>query len=297
MGSKKAKAGKKDTKEINIDWSKYPPHVTEVCHPNFYFGYEKFKFKNGDSYEGEFCAHRCGIVWREGKGTYKTKDGHYYEGKWENDQLLSSQDTVIKYPDGIIYEGNVVHGKYSGLGTYIVRKNIYISSYFENNRPTGEVLLLDPNGNYWRGQITNTEEVLLLPDNHFYSNLTYLNGRGKEIEIDTKNSSKTSYRSLEKIDPEVLKQLVFKKSTKTVNNFKETLLEEKLLSEDDVRKPLKKKKSSQLKAKFGSNKSLLELFWSKEYRRNTCLPVPVIYPTVDIEAREAVKNENFEEKI
>lgn len=39
----------------------------EPLDENFYIGQGTFDLPNGDSYVGEFVAHRNGLVWREGK--------------------------------------------------------------------------------------------------------------------------------------------------------------------------------------------------------------------------------------
>lgn len=141
----------KPPKGNKIDWSKYPEGTTEINNPNFYFGSDKFIFKNGDRYVGEYCAHKCGLVWREGRGLYFTKDGHSYKGFWENDQLLSSKETIIIYPDGTEYRGPVKQGLYSGVGTYIPHKNVEITLNLEDNIPFGEVILTDNRQNFWKG--------------------------------------------------------------------------------------------------------------------------------------------------
>lgn len=59
----------------------------------FINGSGKFAFPNGDLYEGDYCAHISGLVWREGSGTYTTKDGHVYVGKWYNDKIVENSGT------------------------------------------------------------------------------------------------------------------------------------------------------------------------------------------------------------
>lgn len=119
--------------------------------PNFYFGCDTFILENEDTYEGHYCCHKSGIIWREGYGTYTTKDGHIYEGLWENDQLLNSPESKIIFPSQDTYLGSIINGKYSGEGVYVMDNKLIINAQFENNKPVGEVTLIDYEEHLWKG--------------------------------------------------------------------------------------------------------------------------------------------------
>lgn len=126
-----------------------------IPNPNFFWGSGTFELPNGDIYEGEYCCHKSGIIWREGIGTYKTKDGHVYIAKWENDQILYSPETHITYPNKDMYSGAIKKNKYNGVGTYHFNNNLSVTALFENNKPVGELMLTDFNNHMWKGKELN----------------------------------------------------------------------------------------------------------------------------------------------
>lgn len=119
--------------------------------PELYFGTGTFKFPNGDLYEGEYGAHRIGIIWREGQGKYTTHDGQVYESIWKDDKLSEDTDVTINYSNGAKYEGKVSKNKYSGPGTYTLESDMMVSCQFRENKPIEEVTLIDVDGNLWVG--------------------------------------------------------------------------------------------------------------------------------------------------
>ncbi|XP_060522414.1 uncharacterized protein LOC132699615 [Cylas formicarius] len=146
----------------------------------FYSGVSKFNFPNGDSYEGGFCAHVSGLVWRQGIGTYTTKCGQFYRGEWDADKLLENVDAEITYPDGAKYMGKLLNGKYSGPGIYQLEENMSIICNFAENQPVGSIAMVDPNGIIWHGNAApGSDSCLLLPEHSFYGSLTHDRGKGK----------------------------------------------------------------------------------------------------------------------
>lgn len=120
--------------------------------PNLYFGTAEFILPNGDMYVGEYCAHRHGLIWREGKGKYITKDGQTYEGDWRDDKLIERTELVIKFPTGEEFHGSTVQDRYTGPGIYTMENTMDISCEFANNKPTGNIMLIDINGRVWGGK-------------------------------------------------------------------------------------------------------------------------------------------------
>lgn len=119
--------------------------------PELYFGTGSFKFPNGDEYEGEYGAHRIGIIWREGSGKYTTHDGQVYEGVWKDDKLQEDTNITANYPNGAKYEGKISKSKYSGPGVYTLENGMIVSCKFRENKPVEDVTLVDVNGNFWVG--------------------------------------------------------------------------------------------------------------------------------------------------
>lgn len=140
----KGKKGKKDKKGKKSK-------AVDSDLPELYFGNGSFQFPNGDVYEGDYGAHRIGIVWREGQGKYTTHDGQVYEGVWKDDKLLEDSNLTASYSNGAKYEGKVSKNKYSGPGTYILENGMMVSCKYRENKPIEEVTLIDVDGNLWVG--------------------------------------------------------------------------------------------------------------------------------------------------
>lgn len=66
MPKKGGKSSKKSSNKDDVPKADYMELARQD--PNFYIGSSNFEFPNGDKYEGEFCAHISGLVWRQGKG-------------------------------------------------------------------------------------------------------------------------------------------------------------------------------------------------------------------------------------
>lgn len=124
----------------------------EELDPNFYFGIANFTLPNGDNYSGEYCAHTSGLIWRNGYGTYTTKDGHTYEGMWRHDKLLETSVVHIKYVSGAEYHGPITQNKYSGAGIYTLDSKMDLNCQFIENKPVKDVILIDLNGRIWSGK-------------------------------------------------------------------------------------------------------------------------------------------------
>lgn len=90
-----------------------------------------------------------------GIGTYTTKDGQVYTGRWYNDKLMDEKPLQISYCDGSCYEGTLLESKYSGAGQYVIDDNLQLSCEFSDNKPTGDVIMLDHKGTVWSGMTSS----------------------------------------------------------------------------------------------------------------------------------------------
>lgn len=274
-----------------------------VLDADFVTGETRFTFPNGDVYEGEFCAHRSGLVWREGRGMYTTMDGHVYIGRWYNDGLVEKEDVEVEFPKGARYVGPLVKNKYGGPGVYVLENKLEVLCNFQENKPTGEFLLIDMNNCTWYGEPVNHSTALIQPEHVFYAELNCKRGKGrakikKKIGKVQSKANKTLKRS---------ERDVFAKSTKTVDDigleesvwwrnyerFKENYQEimRKVNKYDGVRclneLELKwfngyvefEKNFMNVKNKKPLSKSLLMVFNSREFQES-CPPVSVFYSNV-----------------
>ncbi|KAJ8953562.1 hypothetical protein NQ318_002982 [Aromia moschata] len=198
--------------------------------PDFIKGESKFEFPNGDVYEGEYCAHRSGIVWRQGVGTYITNDGQIYKGEWRDDQLVDSKDVDVSFPSGVEYYGKIVKSKYTGPGMYILENKMSLLCEFLGNKPYGEICLVDINGREWRGPAEDTE-ALLLPEHIYFNNIGEERGKGRirsepsktKLSRTPSEKSESEHYSLHKKDAEYLKALelrIFGKCLKTADDLR-----------------------------------------------------------------------------
>ncbi|XP_057672208.1 uncharacterized protein LOC130903867 [Diorhabda carinulata] len=200
-----------------------PSNINQLidADPDFYRGTGSFNFPNGDRYEGEYVAHRKGLVWREGEGIYYTQDGQSYKGKWYNDKLISAEEAEINFPNGARYIGHIDNGQYVGSAMYTVDEGLHILAEFAGNKPVGPITLLDIKGREWSAT-AGENGALLLPEHVFFNNIAPRLGKGK-LKI------RTIEASTEKIIPKVkrhkislqtLEAKIFAKSKKTMSDLK-----------------------------------------------------------------------------
>ncbi|KAL1494390.1 hypothetical protein ABEB36_009995 [Hypothenemus hampei] len=131
------------------------------------------------------------------KEKYLTKDGQNYEGEWDGDKLIDNKDVVITYPDGVKYIGPLIKSKYSGTGIYQLEENVSLTCNFQDNKPTGDVILIDPNGKTWHG-FAESDNCLLIQEHAFYRNIGKDLGKGRCKLETSKRLSKDSVASSQK---------------------------------------------------------------------------------------------------
>ncbi|CAG9854498.1 unnamed protein product [Phyllotreta striolata] len=199
--------------------------TTHIEDPNFYYGYGgTFNFLNGDVYEGDYVAHISGLVWREGKGTYRTRDGDIYSGKWYNDQIAEDEDFEITYQDGSKYTGRIVKSHYEGSAVFMAQEGFHVFCNFAGNKPDGEICMVDVKGREWNAQARDSD-ALLLPEHPFYNDISPRLGKGV-LRIQKATQSLVdvpSVRSLKPMNQETLNKLeikIFAKTKKTISNLK-----------------------------------------------------------------------------
>lgn len=270
---------KSDTvKSTSKENTEKPLEPETIQNPNFFFSSGTFLLENNDEYNGGYGCHKSGIIWREGWGVYTTQDGHLYQGKWENDQLLASPETAILYPSDHHYQGGVLNGKYSGHGYYLFDNDLLLESEFLENKPTGTIQLYDYDGHQWEGQAFDTHSIILSV-NHFFNSIPIDKGVGKLICPPRKTLSFTSTtRSSEEEDE--LKERIFKKSNKTINDFRisDTRIKSKpKIIEKTPRGTILFHVETQPKSSHVSI-TLLRRFLSREHRTRS-KPISVYAPT------------------
>lgn len=145
-------------------------------------GYGTMKYKNGDSYEGdwvdgvsdgngkEFVVEdiKDGIVsghtytgqfknnMRNGKGTMIYSDGNKYEGDWHNNDKFGSGKMIYKC--GKIYNGIWKFDQTYMTKDVMINGNRYIGQCDENNTPNGLGKMYYANRDYYEGQWFNGQK-------------------------------------------------------------------------------------------------------------------------------------------
>lgn len=122
---------------------------------DFQRGSSEFTYPNGDKYVGEYCAHVSGLVWKEGFGTYTSNDGQSYKGKWYDDKLVDGEQVEITFKDGSVFEGPLEKYKFKGAGCLRMPGNIMLVLEFADNKPVGDIILLDGVGRPWYSKYHN----------------------------------------------------------------------------------------------------------------------------------------------
>ncbi|XP_044758842.1 uncharacterized protein LOC123316710 [Coccinella septempunctata] len=187
--------------------------------PDFQRGSFDFSYPNGDKYIGEYCAHSSGLVWKEGIGTYITKDGQSYKGKWYDDKLVDGETVEISFKDGTIYEGPLEKYKYKGAGCLRLPGNIKLILEFVDNKPVGDIILLDNVGRPWYGR-SEGDYTLFQQENIYFENIPTRRGAAyPRLKVPTKPIKSVQQVVKKSIDMTALEQRVFKKSEKLAEDY------------------------------------------------------------------------------
>lgn len=217
---------KKNKKKTKPDSTVLSSDITSIStttannNSDYYYGTKTyFRLPNGDTYTGDFCAHRAGLIWREGFGVYTTHDGHIYEGEWKEDRLLENKPVQIQFPNGAKYSGKLLKGKYSGGGVYTLPNGFLVSSNFNENKPLKDTIVIDVLDKLWCGYTkNNTDFTYLLPENEFYLNINNDHGKGV-LKVKPPKTKPTEDHTAITTEEEDDEKIIFAKSTKTRNSL------------------------------------------------------------------------------
>lgn len=186
-----------------------------------FHGKGSFTFPNGDIYQGEYVAHRFGLVWREGIGMYTTHDGQIYNGIWKDDKLVENADVCINYADGTEFNGKLYKSKYRGPGLYKLDNGLKLSCEFQDNMPVGDVCLLDSTNHIWTGR-AEKNQAILFHENIYYNALCRDKGIGsikQRRRFEKLKQLKPNKNLAKKVRSQQLTEdEVFHKTTKTVDD-------------------------------------------------------------------------------
>lgn len=118
-----------------------------------------------------------------------TAEGDIYTGTWDNDRLGGNEEVTIAFSDTSKYKGFFKDWCYSGRGKYFYPDNCILQCDFVENCPSGNLILLDPNGHTWLGKAEHGYGWFE-PVNHFYNILenTRESGRSKRRQSKKKQS-------------------------------------------------------------------------------------------------------------
>ena len=99
------------------------------------------KFASGTSFG--YTGQRNKAGQEEGRGTFRTADGAFYEGEWRNGELEGFG--TFRYADGNVYEGEWKHGKREGRGTFRTADGtIYVGEWKAGKKDGHGVLAIGP---------------------------------------------------------------------------------------------------------------------------------------------------------
>ncbi|XP_045475898.1 uncharacterized protein LOC123681698 [Harmonia axyridis] len=278
--------------------------------PDFQKGTSNFTYPNGDTYEGEYCAHVSGLVWKEGFGTYTTNDGQSYTGKWYDDKLIDGSPVEITFKDGTVYEGNLEKYKFKGAGCLNLPGNLKLILEFVENKPVGDIILLDNVGRPWYGK-SEGDLCIFHQENIYFENIPAHRGTGKSrYKTENKLTRVSTEKERKSIDMGALEERAFKKTEKLAEEYnfddsewyqnyisfkkKQQIIMSKVrrglrsqLTDEEFEWCLKYEEFKERYAKLLQRKkvkindpvdlSLLHTFYGEEYRASK--PDYVMYPT------------------
>ncbi|CAD8092861.1 unnamed protein product [Paramecium sonneborni] len=133
------------------------------------FGYCKYYKKKQYYYEGQFS---CDI--KHGKGLIIYEDGTHYQGEFFADKILGDngmfkdfedecqkntklEKKKLEFPNGAIYQGQVLDGKRHGKGIYTWKDGTKYEGSFENDQINGFGIMEFADSRKYKGEWVNGE--------------------------------------------------------------------------------------------------------------------------------------------
>ncbi|KAL3272782.1 hypothetical protein HHI36_014242 [Cryptolaemus montrouzieri] len=192
---------------------------TSFIDPDFHRGSSTFTYPNGDKYEGQYCAHISGLLWKEGSGTYYCQDGQSYQGKWYDDRLVEGDVVKITFKDKSVYEGLLEKYKFKGSACLTVPGDLKLILEFVENKPVGDVILLDNVGRPWFGK-SEGDQSILYQENIYFENIPASRGKAlSRFKRISKSRKISTQLEKEAVDMAKMEKRVFKESNKLKRDF------------------------------------------------------------------------------
>jgi len=121
-----------------------------------------YLWPNGARYEGDFVEGR-----RTGKGSFIDANGGRKEGRFVDGQyrgvlvysVRSAETSVLTWPDGRCYEGHLVNGKRTGLGSIVYPSGDRYFGEWVDDKCTGKGLFEYSNGDRYEGDFVDGRRV------------------------------------------------------------------------------------------------------------------------------------------
>ncbi|XP_053982515.1 radial spoke head 1 homolog isoform X1 [Hylaeus volcanicus] len=153
----------------------------------------KFIFENGDSYVGEYkLDHERFVLFKQGKGVYRTDNFDVYDGEWDNDTFADSE-IDIRYNNDARYRGKIdSNGRINGQGTYTFPDGSTIRADWFENKPFKNIVYREPLGFAWvvenvSKNVNESSMITFSSGNHFWNDMLTDQSIGNGIESAEEN--------------------------------------------------------------------------------------------------------------
>jgi hypothetical protein len=135
----------------------------DVLNGNLKHGYGEMLYKNGDVFATKWKNDLA-----QGAGIYISNDGLYIQGNWKNGLLNCNTKSIVKYPDGDYYNGQLYNNSINGYGIFTYVDGEVYDGEFINGVRSGYGTIYFRNGyiykGYWENDTFNGYGVLYTID-------------------------------------------------------------------------------------------------------------------------------------